>query len=70
MTTPPENTGAEPPPVNPDNPMLDIKSVINGASPRPPTPKAWNSGKPPGGRLPPGPTAQDKSTSPPDKPAK
>ena len=31
--------------------------------------KPWPPGKPPGGKLPPGPTAQDKSASSPDKPA-
>lgn len=33
-------------------------------------PKPWPPGKPPGGRLPPAPTTQDQSASPPDKPAK
>lgn len=32
--------------------------------------KPWPPGKPPGGKLPPDPTAQDKSASSPDKPAK
>ena len=71
MTTPPENTGPKPPPVNPDNLPLDTESIVNlGTNPRLSTPKAWEPGKPPGGRLPPDPTAQDKSASPPDKPAK
>ena len=70
MTTPPENTGTKPPPVNPDNLAVDAEIYEFGASPRTFTAKAWEPGKPPGGRVPTDPTAQDQSISPPAKPAK
>ena len=69
MTTSPENSSGESLPFNPEDIAPEFISTL-GASPRPTEVKAWPPGKPPGGRLPPGPTAQDKGASPSDKPAK